>query len=76
MASKKDSYEGMMEKLEKILADMEDGNLSLEKTLKHYEEGMELYNKLYKTLNEAEGKIKVLTENGEKDFLKESDTNE
>lgn len=76
MPAKKETYEGMLSKLEKIISDMENGNLTLEKTLKNYEDGMTLYNKLYKTLNEAEGKIKIVTENGEEDFLKESEKDE
>lgn len=76
MPAKKENYENMLTKLEKIISDMEDGNLTLEKTLKNYEEGMTLYNKLYKMLNDAEGKIKVVTENGEEDFLKESEKDE
>lgn len=76
MPAKKETYEGMLSKLEKIISDMENGNLTLEKTLKNYEDGMTLYNKLYKMLNEAEGKIKIVTEDGEKDFLKESEKDE
>lgn len=76
MPAKKETYENMLSKLEKIISDMENGNLTLEKTLKNYEEGMTLYNKLYKMLNEAEGKIKVVAENGEEDFMKEGEKDE
>lgn len=76
MAAKKETYESMVNKLEKILRDMENGDSTLEKTLKSYEEGMKLYKELYKILNEAEGKIKVLAEDGEEDFSKVSDENE
>lgn len=76
MPAKKENYENMLSKLEKIICDMEDGSLTLEKTLKNYEDGMALYNKLYKMLNEAEGKIKIVAENGEEDFLKESEKDE
>ena len=47
---------------------MENDELSLEEAMKNYEDGIKLSNKLYKILNEAEGKIKLLTENGEIDF--------
>lgn len=76
MPAKKENYENMLSKLETIIRDMEDGSLTLEKTLKNYEDGMALYNKLYKMLNEAEGKIKIVAENGEEDFLKESEKDE
>ncbi|MCT8976027.1 exodeoxyribonuclease VII small subunit [Clostridium sp. CX1] len=72
MARKSESYESMMEKLEEIVAVMDSKELSLEESMKKYEEGIKLCNKLYKTLNEAEGKIKLLTEEGQKDFQLES----
>lgn len=68
MPRKSESYENMMEKLEEIVNIMDNRELSLEESMKKYEEGIKLCNKLYKTLNEAEGKIKQLTDNGEKDF--------
>jgi len=68
MPRKNESYESMMEKLEEIVNIMDNRELSLEESMKKYEEGIKLCNKLYKTLNEAEGKIKLLTEDGEKDF--------
>ncbi len=72
MPRKNESYETMAERLEEIVKDMDIGNLSLEESMKKYEEGIKLTNKLYKTLNDAEGKIKLLTEEGEKDFKIES----
>lgn len=71
MVKKSDSYENMMVKLESIVDTMDSRELSLEENIKNYEEGIKLCNKLYKILNEAEGRIKILTENGEKDFLNE-----
>jgi exodeoxyribonuclease VII small subunit len=68
MPRKSESYENMMEKLEEIVNIMDSRELSLEESMKKYEEGIKLCNKLYKTLNEVEGKIKLLTEDGEKDF--------
>ncbi len=68
MPRKSESYETMMEKLEEIVKDMDSGELSLQENMKKYEEGIKLTNKLYKTLNEAEGKIKLLTDLGEKEF--------
>ncbi|MBI6873039.1 exodeoxyribonuclease VII small subunit [Clostridium aciditolerans] len=71
MPRKNESYESMMEKLEDIVNVMDSKELSLEESLKKYEEGVKLCNKLYKVLNDAEGKIKLLTEDGEKDFEEE-----
>jgi len=72
MPRKTETYESIMLKLENIVASIDSSELSLENSLKSYEEGVKLCNKLYKILNEAEGKIKVLTEEGERDFDIES----
>lgn len=69
MASKSESYEVMLEKLNKIVNAMEKEELTLDGTVKNYEEGIKLCNKLYKYLNDAEGKIKILSGVEEKDFL-------
>ncbi|WP_368487827.1 exodeoxyribonuclease VII small subunit [Clostridium sp. BJN0013] len=68
MPRKAETYESIMLKLENIVASMDSSELSLESSIKSYEEGVKLCNKLYKILNDAEEKIKVLTEEGEKDF--------
>lgn len=68
MAKKKESYEDLINKLEMIIEEMESGEISLENSMKNYEEGIKLCNKIYKILDEAEGKIKILTENEENDF--------
>ncbi|ADK14182.1 MULTISPECIES: exodeoxyribonuclease VII small subunit [Clostridium] len=68
MPRKTESYENIMEKLESIVNSMDNGELSLQDSMKSYEEGVKLCNKLYKILNDAEGKIKILTEEGEEDF--------
>lgn len=70
MAGKSESYEMMMEKLNGIVSKMENEELTLDQTMKSYEEGIKLCNRLYKYLNEAEGKIKILSGGEEKDFLK------
>lgn len=69
MAKKKESYENMMERLEEIV-DLMDGNeITLEETMVNYEEGIKICNSLYKILNDTEGKIKILTAEGEKEFI-------
>jgi len=68
MAKKKETYENMMLRLEEIV-DLMDGNeVTLEQTMTIYEEGIKICNSLYKILNDTEGKIKILTAEGEKDF--------
>lgn len=55
---------------------MENEELPLEEAMKNYEDGVKLCDKLYKILNKAEGKIKLLTENGEEEFKKAGDSYE
>ncbi|KGO15003.1 exodeoxyribonuclease VII small subunit [Clostridium botulinum] len=68
MGRKKESFENMLEKLETIVDSMDNGEITLEDSMKSYEEGIKLCNKLYKVLKDAEGKIKILEDNKEKDF--------
>lgn len=68
MPKKIESYEDMMAKLEDIVNKMDGDNLSIDDSMKKYEEGMKLCGKMYKILKDAEGKINILTEEGEKNF--------
>lgn len=68
MAKKKESYENMMTRLEEIVEVMDGNEITLEQTMLIYEEGIKICNSLYKILNDTEGKIKILTAEGEKDF--------
>lgn len=60
------TFEQTMEKLEKIVEELEGGDLTLEETLKKYEEGMTYSKFCMDKLNQAEQKLKKLvkTENG------------
>jgi exodeoxyribonuclease VII small subunit len=69
MVKKKDSYETLMIRLDNILREMENEGLDLEKSMKNYEEGINICNKMFRILNDVEAKVKVLTEGGEKDFI-------
>lgn len=69
MGKRKESYEDLMGKLEGILKEMENGDISLEKSMQNYEEGIKISNKMYMLLNEAEGKVKILSKDGEKDYI-------
>src|SRR3989338_4544475 len=54
-------FEKAMEKLEKIVQDLESGEISLEEALKRYEEGVKLSRACQAKLAEAEKKIEMLT---------------
>ncbi|HEX9972568.1 MAG TPA: exodeoxyribonuclease VII small subunit [bacterium] len=60
------TFEETMEKLENIVEELERGDLTLEETLKKYEEGMRYSKFCMDRLNQAEQKLKKLvkTENG------------
>lgn len=61
------SFEKSIETLEKIVEDLESGDLSLEASIKKFEEGIKLSKNCSKKLDETERKISVLMndENGD-----------
>ena len=67
MAAKKSyPFEASLDKLEKLVGKMEKGDLSLEDSLKIFEEGVRLTRECQEALAQAELKIKMLMEeNGE-----------
>lgn len=58
--SDKLNYEESISKLEKIVSELEKGKLSLDESLKKYEEGIKLASTCTKKLNEAKRKIELL----------------
>lgn len=60
MAKKKEKFEEALQKLEAIVAQMEEGDLPLEKTLKAFEEGVRLARFCASKLDEAERKVEKL----------------
>jgi exodeoxyribonuclease VII small subunit len=79
-------FEKALEKLEKIVEDLENGNIALDEALKKYEEGVNLSRICQKRLAQAEKKIEILTrsldgtltkepfESDEKPFVDTSET--
>lgn len=61
----KPSFEKDLEKLEEIVQALEEGGLSLDESLKRFEEGIRLSKRCEKALTEAEKKIEMLTKNAE-----------
>ena len=53
-------FEDAFRKLESIVKKLEDGNLSLEESLKDFEEGVRLSRFCSKKLDEAEKKVEIL----------------
>lgn len=53
-------FEECLERLEKIVQELEKGEVPLEKSLTLFEEGMQLSSACRKELDEAEGKVEIL----------------
>ena len=64
-------FEKDLEKLEKIVDSLEEGGLSLDDSLKKFEEGIKLSQRCEKALSSAEKKIEVLTKNAQGDLVAE-----
>ena len=64
-------FEKAMERLEKIVEDLETGNLSLDEALKKYEEGIKLSRICRERLSQAEKKIEILTRSADGSLKKE-----
>ena len=61
-------FEESMEKLEKIAKELESDKLSLNDSVKKFEEGMKISQDCKKVLDEAEKKITILIDDTEKDL--------
>ena len=64
----KKSFEEQLSELEKIINELENGNLNLDDSVVKFEEGMKISKECSKMLENAEKKITILLndENGEK----------
>ena len=58
-------FEESMARLEKIVAEMEDGQLTLEEMIARFEEGRKLTKSCTETLNEVDRKIEMLVKKGD-----------
>ena len=57
-------FEESLEKLEALVTQMENGDLTLEESLKTFEEGIKLTRECQTALKSAEQKVKMLIEKG------------
>ena len=57
---KKPDFEKEMKQLEKLLDEMENEELSLEESIRKFEQGVKMVHKCQQALDQAERKIKVL----------------
>lgn len=61
-------FEEALKKLQKIVEDLEQGDLSLDEALKKYQEGIELSRVCHSRLENAKKKIDVLIKNKKGEF--------
>ncbi len=62
-------FENALVELEKLVERMEQGNLSLEESLQYFERGISLTRACQKALTEAEQKVQILLQDGDKQHL-------
>ena len=65
MSVKQQTFESSLSSLEKIVRQLEQGDLSLEESLKLFEEGVKLSRECQERLNQAERRIEVLLKDGD-----------
>lgn len=68
MTTKKKTFEDSLQRLKKISDMLEENEVGLDESIKLYEEGINLAKECYKTLSEAELKIKELKSELEEDI--------
>ncbi len=66
----KEKFEDALRKLEEILRTMETGDLTLEESLKAFEEGIRLSRLCTERLDEAERRVEILLKEEEKVVIK------
>ena len=64
-------FEKAIQRLEKIVDDLEKGELYIDKSLEMFEEGIKMSRVCSKKLNEAEAKIEKLTRNQKGELITE-----
>ena len=72
-------FEKALKELEKLVENMEEGDMSLEDSMKQFERGVALTRSCQKALADAEQKVQILLQNADKDELvafKDNDNNE
>ena len=67
------NFETAIEELESLVEEMEQGDISLEDSLKKFERGIELTRTCQKALQEAEQKVQILVEKETGDVISDVD---
>jgi len=61
----KEGFDGRLERLEAIVAELEDGGLGLEQSIERYQEGIEHLKQCHSTLEGYRQRVDELTRDGE-----------
>ncbi len=72
-SAKSPNFEKSLEQLESLVAKMESGELSLEESLKAFEEGVKLSRDCQTRLTEAEQRVQILIDQQAVDFDEDDD---
>lgn len=74
MAEKKKNFEDNLADLEKIVTDLEAGNVPLEEAMEKFKAGVSLSKKLEKTLSDAESTVtKIMAKDGTETTINNDD---
>ena len=65
------TFEASMRELEEVVGKLENGDITLDDSLKLFEQGIKLAKACQKKLDEAEKKVKILTADSNGDFVEE-----
>ncbi len=65
MASKEKNFESQLQELEQIVDSLENGELTLEESLTQFEKGVKLTKACQATLDKAQQKVEILTQNNQ-----------
>lgn len=65
------SFEKMMQELENIAKDLENGSLSLDESVNKFEQGMEISKECSKILENAEKRISILIKDSNNNIVEE-----
>ena len=66
-----EGFEAHLGELERIVEDLESGDLTLDRSMKRYEEGVKRLRACYQLLQKAEGQIKILVRGADGELAEE-----
>ncbi len=64
-AESPDTYDGLVTRLERVVGELESGQLSLEQSVERFAEGVRLAREASRKLDEAERKVELLVRNAD-----------